>query len=135
MKEAKGVSSNRSNPSKARAEHQAEAVDYITKPLCTNRTSHEKAFGMTVSISSGPANHSKRSDSATKELVIERLEASVFATSSLLGEPASWVIRDRETGEVICETFNRFVKDHLGPRYEAVPILEYLQGLNREVEL
>lgn len=44
----------------------------------------------------------------------------------------SWVIREKVTGRVICETFNHKAVDALNTdRYEAVPILEYLQSLNR----
>jgi hypothetical protein len=46
---------------------------------------------------------------------------------------ASWIIREKETKRVICETFNRRAVDALNTtRYEAVPILEYLQSLNRQ---
>lgn len=45
---------------------------------------------------------------------------------------ASWVIRNKETGEVIAETFNRKVVEALNTaKYEAVPIGEYLASLNR----
>jgi hypothetical protein len=50
--------------------------------------------------------------------------------SSLL-RPASWVIRERATGRVICETYDpRKVAALNTTRYEAVPILEHLQSLN-----
>ena len=46
---------------------------------------------------------------------------------------ASWVIRERSTGRVIMETFNAKLVAALNTvRYEAVPILEYLQSLNRK---
>lgn len=44
---------------------------------------------------------------------------------------ASWIIREKATGRVICETFERRTVDALNTaKYEAVPILEYLQSLN-----
>lgn len=44
---------------------------------------------------------------------------------------ASWVIRVKETKEVICETFNpQLVAALNSAKYEAIPILEYLQSLN-----
>lgn len=47
---------------------------------------------------------------------------------------ASWVLRNKETKEVICETFNpRLVAVLNTAKYEAVPILEYLQEFNRGV--
>ena len=50
-----------------------------------------------------------------------------------LNETASWVIRERATGKVVMETFNAKVIEKLNAeRYEAVPILEYLQSLNRK---
>lgn len=48
---------------------------------------------------------------------------------------ASWVIRNRETGEVVMETFDRKKVDALNTeKYEAVPIQEYLAGLNKPKE-
>jgi hypothetical protein len=49
---------------------------------------------------------------------------------SSLNRTASWVIRERATGQVIMETFSPVVVRHLKPQYEAVPILEYLQSIN-----
>jgi len=47
------------------------------------------------------------------------------------GVQASWVIKNKETGEVILETFDREkVKALNKAKYEAVPILEHLQSLN-----
>ena len=46
---------------------------------------------------------------------------------------ASWVIRNRTTGAVMFETFNRKIVAALNTaKYEAVPILEYLASLNRQ---
>jgi hypothetical protein len=50
-----------------------------------------------------------------------------------LTRTASWVIREKETACVICETFNGDAIPHLKPQYEAVPILQYLQELNRNI--
>ena len=44
---------------------------------------------------------------------------------------ASWVIREKSTGRVICETFDKRKVDALNTaKYEAVPILEYLVSIN-----
>jgi hypothetical protein len=46
---------------------------------------------------------------------------------------SSWVIKDKKTGEVIRETFQKSVADKVNTdKYEAVPILEHLQGLNKK---
>lgn len=50
-----------------------------------------------------------------------------------LSRTASWVIREKETGRVICETFNGEALPFLKSKYEAVPILTYLQELNRKI--
>lgn len=50
-----------------------------------------------------------------------------------LSRTASWVIREKETGRVICETFSERAVAALKPTYEAVPILQYLQELNRKI--
>lgn len=47
---------------------------------------------------------------------------------------ASWVLRNKATGEVIGETFDKRKVDALNTqKYEAVPIAEYLAGLNAEI--
>lgn len=46
---------------------------------------------------------------------------------------ASWVIREKATGNVLFETFDKKKVDALNTaRYEAVPIGEYLASLNRQ---
>ena len=50
-------------------------------------------------------------------------------------ESASWVIRDKTTARVICETYaSKKVAALNTIKYEAVPILEYLQQLNRDIQ-
>jgi len=45
---------------------------------------------------------------------------------------ASWVIREKSTGRVLFETFSAKLAAAINTaRYEAVPILAYLQGLNK----
>ena len=45
----------------------------------------------------------------------------------------SWILRNKATKEVIAETFDpKKVKYLNTDKYEAVPILEYLQSLNRK---
>ena len=44
----------------------------------------------------------------------------------------SWVIREKATGRVICETFSLKAVAALNTaKYEAVPIAKYLQSLNK----
>lgn len=48
-----------------------------------------------------------------------------------LSRTASWVIKNKETGDIVMETFDKKVVDALNTKkYEAVPILEHLQSLN-----
>lgn len=49
-----------------------------------------------------------------------------------LTRTASWVIREKETRRVICETFCEHAVAALKHKYEAVPILQYLQELNKK---
>ena len=45
---------------------------------------------------------------------------------------ASWVIVDKQTGAALFETFQAAIILKINTaRYEAVPILTYLQGLNK----
>ncbi|WP_205804218.1 hypothetical protein [Burkholderia sp. Ac-20365] len=47
---------------------------------------------------------------------------------------ASWVIREKCTGNVLFETWDEQKVARLNTsRYEAVPILDYLTGLNRAI--
>jgi len=47
---------------------------------------------------------------------------------------ASWVVREKATGTVLFETFNRRVVEALNTaKYEAVPIGEYLAEINRKI--
>lgn len=48
---------------------------------------------------------------------------------------ASWVIREKATGKVIAETFNREVAQAVNTeKYEAVPIIEHLASLNQAAQ-
>lgn len=48
--------------------------------------------------------------------------------------PASWVICDRATGAAVLETYSpRLVACINTAKYRAVPVLEYLQALNRQI--
>ena len=54
---------------------------------------------------------------------------------SSLTRTASWVIVDKSTGKAILETFSRQAVERLNThRYEAVPILAYLQALNAKIK-
>jgi hypothetical protein len=50
----------------------------------------------------------------------------------MLDSPASWVIREKATGKVVMETFDRKKVDALNTaKYEAVPAAQYLGELNK----
>jgi len=50
-----------------------------------------------------------------------------------LDRDSSWVIRDKETGEPIMETFQKSVVDKVNAdKYEVVPVAQHLQELNQE---
>lgn len=54
--------------------------------------------------------------------------------SNSLSQTASWIIRDKETGQVLFETFSKNVASAINNKnYEAVPILKYLQELNSTI--
>lgn len=53
------------------------------------------------------------------------------ALTGAQGQPGSWIIREKASGEVVMETFDKKVVDALNTvKYEAVPAREYLAGLN-----
>lgn len=54
--------------------------------------------------------------------------------SSLL-RTASWVIVDKITNKAIFETFNESILGKINvEKYQAVPVLEYLQNLNKQIK-
>lgn len=62
----------------------------------------------------------------------EAVEEPAATGDPLRDDPASWVIREKATGTVIMETFDKKKVAALNTeRYEAVPIHEYLVGANR----
>ncbi|WP_172403187.1 PLxRFG domain-containing protein [Pseudomonas aeruginosa] len=66
--------------------------------------------------------------SAVQPRVLKPLAPKSTATDN----SASWVIRNKETGEVIAETFDRKKVDALNTeKYEAVPIQQHLASLNK----
>lgn len=55
------------------------------------------------------------------------------ALAEMRRDPASWVIREKETGAVVMETFDRAKVDALNTaKYEAVPIIDHLASLNKK---
>lgn len=49
-----------------------------------------------------------------------------------LQKDSSWVIKDKLTGEVLFETFQKSLVDKINKdKYVAVPILQHLQELNQ----
>lgn len=65
---------------------------------------------------------------------VQEVEAPVQAPVQE-NKTASWVIKNKETGEVIAETFDKKKVDALNKdKYEAVPILEHLQGINKDIK-
>lgn len=65
------------------------------------------------------------------EKAINEMVAPKTEPTNSLSRTASWVIRNKETGEVIMETFDKKKVDALNTeKYEAVPIGEHLGGLN-----
>lgn len=60
-------------------------------------------------------------------------EQSRIEPTNSLSRTASWVIREKGTGKVVMETFDRNKVDALNTnKYEAVPIQEHLASLNRQ---
>ena len=65
-----------------------------------------------------------------QERASQSVQEGLAPTNSLM-RTASWVIREKATGDVIMETFDRKKVDALNAKkYEAVPIQQYLAGLN-----
>ncbi|MBK1871587.1 hypothetical protein [Taklimakanibacter albus] len=55
--------------------------------------------------------------------------------STLNGPPASYVIVRKSDGKAMCETFSATLAAHINKdRYRVVPILEYLQSINRKIK-
>ena len=55
------------------------------------------------------------------------------ASTDATGKQASWVIRDKQTGDVVMETFDKAKADSVNTeKYEAVPIAEHLASQNKK---
>jgi hypothetical protein len=53
--------------------------------------------------------------------------------TSSLNRTSSWVVVDLKTNEAVLETFNERLADAVNrEKYKVVPILAYLQSLNRK---
>ena len=66
---------------------------------------------------------------APVQTAAQPIQSNEFTNS--LSRTASWVIRNKDTGEVIMETFDKAKVDALNTeKYDAVPILQHLQSLN-----
>lgn len=66
--------------------------------------------------------------------VIEQNERQGYVTvdPETFRDVASWVVRNKDTGEIVLETFDRKVVEALNTaKYEAVPIQEHLAGLSK----
>lgn len=51
-----------------------------------------------------------------------------------LNRTSSWVICERDTGRAVYETYSPELAERINrERYIAVPVLEYLQSLNRRI--
>lgn len=51
-----------------------------------------------------------------------------------LNRTSSWVICERDTGRAVYETYSSELVERINrERYIAVPVLEYLQSLNRQI--
>ena len=84
----------------------------------------------------GPVPVIERTDAAgnakTANVDPVRADAAADGKPALTGkQPASWVIRNRETGEVVMETYDKKKVDALNTeKYEAVPINQHLTEFN-----
>jgi hypothetical protein len=70
-------------------------------------------------------------EAAKQQTALIEHDLLMDARTDSLKRTASWVIRNKETGEVVMETFDRKKVDALNTaKYEAVPIGEYLGSIN-----
>jgi hypothetical protein len=68
----------------------------------------------------------------TRTRHINKIEGSNQMSDSSLTRNSSWVIVDKETGQPVLETFNQDLLQYVNlSRYDIVPIIEWLQSLNR----
>ena len=59
---------------------------------------------------------------------------SFWQSTEAVMKPASWIIRNREAGRVLFETYEpEYVRCLNTAKYEAVPILKYLQEISARI--
>jgi len=84
-------------------------------------------------------------DTKTADIFGEQVKPKpedLFAKQKISNEPSatlkkdsSWIIRNKNTGEVLFETFDKEKVDKLNTdKYEAVPALKYLQEINSNIK-
>ncbi len=55
--------------------------------------------------------------------------------SATLKKDSSWIIKNKKTGEILFETFDKDKVDNLNTnKYEAIPAIKYLQGINTDIK-
>lgn len=66
---------------------------------------------------------------------VQKEEDLLEPSQTLKRETASWVIVNKETNEAMFETYDKNKVNALNTsKYKAVPILEYLQGINKKIK-
>lgn len=70
-----------------------------------------------------------------KKTISDRDRASTAKAVKQTPETKSWVIRNKDTGDVVMETFDKSKVDAINSdKYEAVPSLQHLQELNAKIK-
>jgi hypothetical protein len=84
-----------------------------------------------IPVTQAPSAQQSQEIGAPVQTAAQPIQSNEFTNS--LSRTASWVIRNKESGEVIAETFDRKRVNALNTaKFEAVPIGDYLAGLNNK---
>ena len=95
------------------------------------QVSHGHDLGILARTCKGRKDYTGGTNHWLPMALINRPEQLAEALLRIAPKVASWVIRNKATGEVMLETFDANVVRHLNTaKYEAVPVGAYLASLN-----
>lgn len=118
-----------------RAKNLAAMANYGKKNVAADIPTNTEAANVTETEPLAPqaeeANDAQAGVESRAAPQTEGVAPTAVPSDSSLNRTASWVVREKETGAVVLETFDKKKVDSLNTeKYEAVPIQEYLGSIN-----
>lgn len=108
---------------------------FVPRPVDTNSASSTIDNRHDITPNSDVVTGALDVDASNVPLIIPKNKRQDTSPSRTLKETASWVVKDKSSGEALFETFDKKKVDMLNTdKYEAIPILKHLQSLNKKTK-